>query len=460
MSLKTFSAMSMPEALALVRRDLGSDAVILHTRSYKRGGVLGLGAKTVIEITAMSGTELAKRRQPTRKKPVAPNPVKTTKIANPSPKDEPLAGDLIRRTYAAAQAEMRGSAQAFPTSQHPVTQQPPAAQARPTAAIASPHGSAIESSERFTKELAAVRELVQRVAQRQEAESHERRTSPPGSLVPPDLPDPLVDFYTKLIQQEVGEELAERIVREVHHADEAKDSSDADERIRRQLASLMPEADAGCLPNDAEPQADRPRIVALVGPTGVGKTTTVAKLAATFKLKQGRSVGVITLDTYRIAAVDQLRTYCSIIGCPLEVARQPDELAACLEKLSDCDFVIIDTAGRSQRDDAKLDELASFLEVAQPDETHLVLTATASQRVMLQIAERFERVKPDRVIFTKLDEAVTCGTLFNVVDAIAKRVSYVTTGQEVPHQIEPGDAMALAARVLGESPETASARVV
>ena len=131
-----------------------------------------------------------------------------------------------------------------------------------------------------------------------------------------------------------------------------------------------------------------------------------------------------------------------------------------MAKLDACDVVLIDTAGRSQRDDAKLDELAGFLRVAQPDETHLVLAATASQRVLLQIAERFERVQPDRVIFTKLDEAVTCGTLVNVVHAIDKRVSYVTTGQEVPHQIEPGDALRLAARVLGDVPEAASVDAV
>lgn len=452
----------MPEALALVRRELGSDAVVLHTRSYKRGGVLGIGAKTIVEITAMSGTELARRRQPSRKRSAAEKSTKNKKKTAAANPPEPLAGDLIRRTYAAAQAEMRGSAQAFPTAQHPVTQQTPN-RPQPAVAVASPNGSAIDASERFSQELAAVRELVQRVAQRQEAEATQRRVSsarPSTSASTPDLPDPLIAFYTKLIQEEVAEELAERVVREAQDSGDADTVDDADERIRRQLAALMPSADATLLPEPPASESGRPRVIALVGPTGVGKTTTVAKLAATFKLKQGHRVGVITLDTYRIAAVDQLRTYCSIIGCPLEVARQPDELAACLEKLSDCEFVIIDTAGRSQRDDTKLDELAGFLEVARPDETHLVLAATASQRVMLQIAERFERVNPDRVIFTKLDEAVTCGTLFNVVDAIAKRVSYVTTGQEVPHQIEPGDAMVLAARVLGESPKASSVRVV
>lgn len=449
----------MPEALALVRRDMGADAVILHTRSYKRGGVLGIGAKTVIEITAMSGRELAKRRQPARKASRPQNHGKNRRNANLGVAPEPLAGDLIRRTYAAAQAEMRGSAAAFPSAKHPVTQRPPAA--APAIAVTPPNGSAIDTSERFSQELAAVRELVQRVAQRQEAEASQRRSMPPaGTAASPDLPDPLVEFYTRLIQQEIADELAQRIVREVHDAGDASCAADANEGIRRRLASLIPQAD-DLAPNDDSPSdAGRPRTIALVGPTGVGKTTTVAKLAATFKLKQGKSVGVVTLDTYRIAAVDQLKTYCSIIGCPLEVARRPDELSACLQKLGESDIVIVDTAGRSQRDDAKLDELADFLAVAQPDETHLVLAATASQRVMLQIAERFERVRPDRVIFTKLDEAVTCGTLFNVASAIAKRVSYVTTGQEVPHQIEPGDAMALAARVLGDSPPAESARVV
>ncbi len=438
----------MPEALALVRQHYGSDAVILHTRAYRRGGVLGLGAKPVVEITASSGRELGRRRagQRNQKTKTATRPVNSplpSRVHSPSAArtvaplevpDEPLAGDLIRRTYAAARAEIE-----------PARSSGTPSVAAPSVAIARPTGSSVDQSDRFAQELAAVKALVARVADQQEREAAARQA--------PDIPDALVDAYTTLIQQEIAEELAQRVVRQ---AADTQDDVDRQDAIRNALAELMPSADADA-PIDERDSTGRTqrRVIALVGPTGVGKTTTVAKLAATYKLKRGQKVGVITLDTYRIAAVDQLRTYCSIIGCPLEVVGRPEELRPCLDRFEDCDVVLIDTAGRSQRDDARLDELATFMRVAQPDETHLVLASTASQRVMLEIADRFARVNPDRVIFTKLDEAVTCGTIFNVASKIAKRVSYVTTGQEVPHQIEPGDAARLARRVLGESASAA-----
>ena len=194
------------------------------------------------------------------------------------------------------------------------------------------------------------------------------------------------------------------------------------------------------------PPADgRPRTVALVGPTGVGKTTTIAKLAATFKLKQKLNVGLITLDTYRIAAVEQLRTYANIIGLPLHVLLTPEELSLALQPLrasgpTRCDGVLIDTAGRSQRDDPRLAQLRTFIRAADPHEVHLVLSSTWSQAVLMDTVERFSSIRTDRIIFTKLDEAVSFGVMLNVASKVNKRLSYVTTGQEVPHQTRAGAA--------------------
>jgi flagellar biosynthesis protein FlhF len=217
----------------------------------------------------------------------------------------------------------------------------------------------------------------------------------------------------------------------------------------------MREAVAGRLPVDEQaghvgPSADgRPRTIALVGPTGVGKTTTIAKLAATFKLKQKKRVTLFTQDTYRIAAVDQLQTYANILGVPLHVATTVDDLVEGLRSCTSCDAILIDTAGRSQRDDPRLEQLESFLQAAKPHEVHLVLSSTCTESVLMDTVERFSRVKPDRVIFTKLDEAVSFGVLLNVASKLEAKVSYVTTGQEVPHDIEPGRAQRLAALMTG-----------
>ncbi len=187
------------------------------------------------------------------------------------------------------------------------------------------------------------------------------------------------------------------------------------------------------------------RVIALVGPTGVGKTTTVAKLAATFKLAHGFRPGLVTVDTYRIAAVEQLRTYAEIIDLPLAVVNAPGEMRRAIDELGDVDLVLIDTAGRSPRDEVKIRELADFLAAAQPDEVHLVLSAVAAERSLRAAVERFAVVRADRLILTKFDEAVGLGGVLAVLGQADRPVSYITTGQAVPDDIEPADRTRLAA---------------
>jgi flagellar biosynthesis protein FlhF len=191
-------------------------------------------------------------------------------------------------------------------------------------------------------------------------------------------------------------------------------------------------------------------VVALIGPTGVGKTTTLAKLAANLKLKERHRVGLITLDTYRIAAVDQLKRYADIIGSPLRVVSGAEELRDAAQSMSNLDFLLIDTAGRSPNDALKLNELKGVLAAIEPDEVHLVVAATASQQCLELAASRFGEVRTDKIIFTKLDEAANAGVLLNVVRKINKSVSYLTTGQDVPDDIEVGQARRLAQLILGD----------
>jgi flagellar biosynthesis protein FlhF len=191
------------------------------------------------------------------------------------------------------------------------------------------------------------------------------------------------------------------------------------------------------------------RVVALVGPTGVGKTTTVAKLAANFKLAHGFRPGLVTVDTYRIAAVEQLRTYAEIISLPLAVANAPGEMRRAMDELGDVDLVLIDTAGRSPRDEVKIRELADFLAEARPDEVHLVLSAVAGERSLRAAVERFSVVRADRLILTKLDEADGLGGVLAVLGQADRPVSYLTTGQAVPDDIEPADRSRLARLILG-----------
>ncbi|MGI9472221.1 MAG: flagellar biosynthesis protein FlhF, partial [Rubripirellula sp.] len=158
------------------------------------------------------------------------------------------------------------------------------------------------------------------------------------------------------------------------------------------------------------------RIVALVGPTGVGKTTTVAKLAAGFRIEARRRVGLLTIDTFRIAAVQQLKAYAEIMDLPMEVVEKPEQMQPALEQLGDVDLVLIDTAGRSPKSDARIDQLVELLRSAQPDETHLVLSATSSAAAVRLAIEGFAPIRPTAAILTKLDETPhTASVLSSIV---------------------------------------------
>jgi flagellar biosynthesis protein FlhF len=175
----------------------------------------------------------------------------------------------------------------------------------------------------------------------------------------------------------------------------------------------------------------------------------VAKLAANFKLAHGLRPGLVTVDTYRIAAVEQLRTYAEIIDLPLTVANTPGEMRRAIDDLGNVDLVLIDTAGRSPRDEVKIRELADFLAAAQPDEVHLVLSAVAGERSLRAAVERFAVVQADRLILTKLDEADGLGAVLGVLGQADRPVSYLTTGQAVPDDIEPANRSRIARLILG-----------
>ncbi len=193
-------------------------------------------------------------------------------------------------------------------------------------------------------------------------------------------------------------------------------------------------------------------IVALVGPTGVGKTTTVAKLAAGFRIEARRRVGLLTIDTFRIAAVQQLKAYAEIMDLPMEVVEKPDQMRPALERLGDVDLVLIDTAGRSPRNDARIDQLVELLRSAQPDETHLVLSATSSAATIQSALRGFAPVRPTAAILTKLDEAPQTASVLSAIaatdDFAGVPLSYMTNGQQVPDDISTADAGILLSRLL------------
>jgi flagellar biosynthesis protein FlhF len=262
-----------------------------------------------------------------------------------------------------------------------------------------------------------------------------------------EVPSELFEIYTRLIDADIGDDLARELIcnlRQKCTPEQLHDPTGS-----RALLTAMVEADIQCAP-PIQTEVGRRRIVALVGPTGVGKTTTIAKLAANFRLRDGVKMGLVTVDTYRIAAVEQLRTYAEIIDLPMKVVTSPQEMRRALDELSDLDLILIDTAGRSPRDELKIQELKSLLNEANVDEVHLVMSLTASVSSIKMTCELFSSVNPTSLILTKLDEAAGAGSLLSVSRDVRLPFSYLTTGQDVPEDIEPANASRIARLVLGE----------
>lgn len=408
MNLKMYHAPTMAEALADVKRDLGRDAVILHTRSYRKGGFLGLGGRSMWEITAAPNMNVPRRR-PSGK--YVPNPPARNEILD-APELEALE--------------------------------------QPAAAVLD--GAPATSPSFLAQQMAELRRMVESLVARQGGAAES-------------LPAELAQVQAQLLAQDVAPETAQSVLDVLRMnltgeqlADAPLVRSKALELLTSLIAVAGTEGGAGGTParpegkmpspREGETRASRGRVIALIGPTGVGKTTTIAKLAANFKLREGRKVGLITIDTYRIAAVDQLRTYADIIEVPLQTVLTAGELHQTVRSMRGLDVVLIDTAGRSQNDRLRLNQLRSFLSSAEADEVHLVVSSTANRRCVTSTLERFIPLGANRIILTKLDEAATFGSILNVASAGKVPISYVTTGQDVPEDITPADSHRLAGWIL------------
>lgn len=248
----------------------------------------------------------------------------------------------------------------------------------------------------------------------------------------PALPKLLKDLYKTLLHNEVDEYLARTIVQTILtrlSAEELKDSMKLQVVFQKIVAGLVPIAPS------LFTHRKRPYIVVLVGPTGVGKTTTIAKIAANLKIFRDKKVGIITADTFRIAAVEQIQTFANIAGIPMEVVYEPVEMPETISRMKDKDIILIDTVGRSQRKEEQIKQLKKFIDASNAHEVHLVMSLTSSLRNLQDVVNRFSELKPNRYIFTKMDEVAGPGNVLNICHKHKMPVSFITTGQIVPDDI-------------------------
>ena len=312
--------------------------------------------------------------------------------------------------------------------------------------VASPHVSPDEIGPPLTPALDDYRDRLKRFAVQEQSDSHLEsmiQQHPQG----PDtqLSSTLFQLFADLIDADVDDRFARDFVEEIMRHSTPAQLTNADV-VREKAAVLLKEQIRTTLP--IETHASNRRVVALIGPTGVGKTTTIAKLAANLRLREKRRVGLITVDTYRIAAVDQLRAYADIIDLPMEVVTTPREMRDAVLKLSDLDIVLVDTAGRSPHDEIQIQELKAMLTEARADEVHLVVSGVCHSRHLIRLVEHFRPTNPTSLLLTKLDEATAYGHLLPVLCDSGLPISYTTHGQNVPDDIQPADPARLVEHVL------------
>lgn len=263
-------------------------------------------------------------------------------------------------------------------------------------------------------------------------------------------------LLARLRAQGLPDDLAAHVLREVDaellRIDRRTSAEELDGMVRaaalRALAALLPVAPP-CEPARAL-ALGRPLVLAVTGPTGVGKTTTLAKLAGAWRLGRGLRVGIIAADAFRVGAVEQLRTYGGILGVPVHAADGPSSAAEALARLSDRDVVLVDTPGRGHRDSVRIGEVAALVRAVRADETVLALAGSGAASTLARAVEAFSIVRPTRVALTKLDEAESFGGVLAAARGSGCGAAWFAAGQEVPDDLEAAHGERFASRLLGE----------
>ena len=416
----------------MVRSEMGPDAVILYTKKLRRGGLFGFGGAEVAEVTAGvdalgEEAEVLVRPASETQRQGAPGPGLFSGQAAPGPAGEP---------------QSRPSSLGGPLPSPRAAQRQPA---RPRAALSA--GGSAHSGPR-TEEAAGRRtEVFQSelndgkvLAGVQITRSAPRRTGP-------DLHPELKRVLELLIKNGVEEAVAQGALipaqREIVEKGYPR-AGTLGQMVSRVLASQLRAS------GPVEAIAGKPRVIAFIGPTGVGKTTTLVKLASQYALVHQLKVALLTADTYRIGAVEQLRIYRDIMDIPFEAVSSPEDVQPALRRYADRDLIFFDTAGRSPQNQRQIRDLKAFLEAARPSETHLCVSATTKNADLLPIVGKFGLVPVNRFLVTKLDETRSHGLLLNLAAGFQVPISYLTTGQNVPNDIEVAAPERMAELVLGE----------
>jgi flagellar biosynthesis protein FlhF len=358
MKVKKYTAPTMPEAMNLIRKELGSDAVILNSKVVKTRGFLGFFQKNNIEVIAAMDPHPAKKKQleDVRKKPAPTLPDQQKPTMNKAQED--LLLEEIRKLSSKLDHQKETGNNNYPA---PISK-------------------------------------VYDYLQSQDLDNHYVQA----------ISDSLLERYfvnqKQCDNEAIREWLQEEIENRIQHL------SFGDDSITK-------------------------KIIHFVGPTGVGKTTTIAKIAAHLIMKENKKVALITMDTYRIGAIDQLKTYSKILDIPLEIAYNYEDFVNAKKKLADFDIILVDTAGRNYKQVEFINQLSESIDYQEEDAMYLVLSITTKYKELQQIFKQFSSFSIEKVIFTKIDETNEYGPMLNMILNCQVGVAFMTNGQSVPDDL-------------------------
>lgn len=390
MIIKKFQGKTEEEAVALAKKELGNNVTILNVKTVKKKGLFSFLKKPLVEVNAALEEE---QERPAYRPPLRP----VSSIAN--------------------------NPQIIPDEKEP-------------------EKTSGGNDKLIEEKLESLHSLIEKQLVKETSSDEE-----PFKGTINDNVAFMKLIYNTLIDNEVDEKYANELLDELERVKKQKASIDTFLSIIYQKMILM-----FGQPKTIEPTAKGAKLIYFVGPTGVGKTTTIAKIASKLSVNDKKKVALLTTDTYRIAAAEQLRTYANILDTPFRVIYTSDEMSQAVSDYKDMDYILVDTAGHSHTNETQKNSMLQFISVIDETvekEVYLVVSATTKYRDLLSIADAYSQLKGYKLIFTKLDETTTLGNLFNLRLHTGADMSYVTCGQNVPDDIERFSPQSTVKQLLG-----------
>ncbi len=463
MTINKYQGNTKEEAIEKAKEELGASAVIMNVKEIKPKGPFKVFKNSVFEVTAaMEERERLYNPQDAINAPMKLHEKKGINLAAdesiPISQLQERRSATYQRTPRAEQAEKgrlqqaaRGSA-----AQQPEAESEPEPELSVPAQTAMPQTIARENiigsnSEGLERRL----ENLSNILEKQFSSEETRKIPEPVERVTPPAASNTESFqfikmlYRTLLENEVNEVYVNQIMDEAEKV--LHNGSSVDYILSNVYQKMILKLGKA---RGIQLSGKKPKITFFIGPTGVGKTTTIAKIASKYKVDYGKKVAFMTADTYRIAATEQLRVYANILDVPMSIIYSAEEMNQAIERVNDYDLVFVDTAGFSHRNEGQREDMKRLmdgLDEQYEKEVYLVVSATIKYRDLLEIADVYKEIADYKLIFTKLDETTTYGNILNIKLYSGADLSYMTAGQNVPDDIEQFDTQKIVKQLLGGS---------